>query len=113
MTQAEIADLIEQGYKHPQVREEHGYFFFQTGQRTADDKPIFLCNALGAAFVAHYGLETAWQRWSEFAGSATDLLRDEMKLPWMLISHVFHDHNSTEGSLNLVLAKLRANQYRE
>ena len=113
MTQPELAELIEQGYRHPQVLENHCYFFFQTGQQVAEAKPIFWCNALGAAFVAHYGLETAWQMWSEFDSSATDLLSDEMKLSWLMVSQLFHDHGAAEGSLQRILQELRANQYKE
>src|SRR5574341_780360 len=115
MTQPELADLIERGYENDQVREEHTYFFFQTGssRQTEDGSPIFLCNALGAAFVALYGLEKAWEMWSNFNGSCTELLRDLAKWPWPLISQISFDHNSNSGSLAQVLKKLRASQYKE
>lgn len=108
VTQAELADFIEQGYAHLQLREGHAYFLFHTGRQDEQGRNIFLANALGAAFVARHGLEQAWAMWETFAGSATILLTEDTQLPWGLLSQLSYDHTSAPDSLARILAKLRA-----
>jgi hypothetical protein len=111
ITQAELANLIERGYENPQVMEEHAYFLFQTGKQNDDGQPLFLCNALGAAFIARHGLEQAWAIWEAFAGSPTVLFAEDTQLSWGVISQISGDHTSSPDSLARVLDKLRAGQY--
>lgn len=111
VTQAALADFIEQGYTHPQLREAHVYFFFHTGWQDDQGQDIYLANVLGAAFVARHGLEQAWAMWEAFAGSATILLSEDTQLPWGVLSQISYDHTSAPDSLARIIAKLRAGRY--
>lgn len=112
MTQPELADLIEGGFRRSEVKETLVSFICK--RQDPEGKPTYGCCLLGAGLAELHGPEIAWSLWSNYhAWDFITLSAEQLGITYKLAEDIAHDHQVLRDARQAVLAKLRANQYAE